>query len=129
MTRTSRNTKQKELMNIELGKLNVFFTAEDFYKILKKKDQNIGIATVYRHLRNLEEQKKIHSYLCDRKTVYSREHESHCHFVCKSCNQMTHFNIDSLDPIKKKVKGDICHFEMSISGYCEKCLKKDKNVV
>jgi len=37
----SRKTKQKERLQIELDKFNTFFTAEDLFWKIKKKDSKI----------------------------------------------------------------------------------------
>jgi Fur family ferric uptake transcriptional regulator len=120
----SRKTKQKELMEKLLNSMNVFFSAEDFFKIVQKKDSQIGIATVYRFLNDLKKKNKIHLYTCDRRTLYSREKNSHCHYICEKTGKIIHFDIDSLDFLKKikdKIPGTITSFQLEIRGTCEKC--------
>ena len=48
--RQSRTTKQKAILEEELATKKTFFSAEEFYVILKNKYPQIGIATVYRFL-------------------------------------------------------------------------------
>jgi Fur family ferric uptake transcriptional regulator len=120
----SRKTKQKELMESLVNQMNVFFSAEDFFKIVQKKDSQIGIATVYRFLNSLKKKNKIHLYTCDRRTLYSREKNSHCHYICEKTGKIIHFDIDSLDFLKKikdKIPGTITSFQLEIRGTCEKC--------
>jgi Fur family transcriptional regulator, ferric uptake regulator len=117
-----RKTKQKELIEEEVKKLDSFFTAEELFKRVNQKDKKIGIATVYRFLRNLKKKEKLHSYLCNRKTVYSKEENNHCHFVCQKCGEIKHFDVKSLDFLK--IKESICHFQIDVHGTCKKCLKK-----
>lgn len=117
----SRNTYQKELLNEEVGKFNSFFNAEDLFKKVIRRDKNIGIATVYRFLRDLTERRKIHSFICDRKTIYSIGRKNHCHFICEKCGKIEHIDINSLDFVKNKVNGAICHFQIDINGICNKC--------
>ena len=124
MVKKSRKTKQRELMQFEISTFTSFFTADELYEKIKKKDHNVGIATVYRYLKDLRKKKELHSYLCNRKTVYSREKNNHCHFICQKCNQTTHFNIDKIDFLKTKIKGEICHFQIDVYGICEKCLSQ-----
>lgn len=118
-----RRTKQKELILSEIESLNAFFTAEELFARLRKKDPKLGIATIYRFLHNLKTKNQLHSYLCNRKAVYSKEESSHCHFVCQKCKKTTHLSIDSLDFLKNKIRGSVCHFQIDISGLCEDCSK------
>jgi Fur family ferric uptake transcriptional regulator len=124
MIRKSRNTKQKEVIEQILSSMNSFFTAEDIYKLVKKKDNQIGIATVYRFLNGLKKENKLYSYICDRKTLYSKEKKSHCHFTCEKTGKIIHFDIDNIDFLKKvkeKIPGSITSFQLEVRGVCEKC--------
>jgi len=121
MVRKSRNTKQKEIIQKEITKLTSFFTAEELLGKVNKKDSKIGIATIYRFLKEAQNKGAIHSYTCNRKTIYSTKKNSHCHFTCEKCGKIKHIDIQSLDFIKNKIKGSICHFQIDVSGVCEKC--------
>jgi Fe2+ or Zn2+ uptake regulation protein len=120
MARQSRETLQKKVLKREIQRFNRFFTAEELHARVK----NIGIATVYRFLKEAEQNHELHSYLCDRKMVYSRSKDDHCAFVCQRCNKRTHFDISSVDFFKKKVPGSLCHFQLEVHGLCDSCLKK-----
>ena len=119
-----RNTNQKEIIEKEIKRLHSFFDAEKLYKEVSKKNKKIGIATVYRFLKKLAEEGKVHSYSCDRKVIYSSNVKSHCHFICEKCGDINHINLKKLDFIQKEIKGDICHFQIDITGVCDKCLNK-----
>jgi len=127
MVKKSRKTKQKELIQSEISTFTSLFTADDLFDKIRKKDKTIGIATVYRFLKDLRKRKELHSYVCDRKMVYSREKNNHCHFICQKCDTVTHFNIDKIDFLQTKIKGDICHFQIDVYGICNKCLQHEKN--
>jgi Fur family ferric uptake transcriptional regulator len=126
MVKKSRKTKQKELIESEVKTFTSLFTADELFDKIKKKDNTIGIATVYRLLKDLRKKKELHSYVCERKMIYSREKNNHCHFICQKCDQITHFNIEKIDFLKSKIKGDICHFQIDVHGICDKCLKNNK---
>lgn len=123
----SRNTRQKEILNEEIQKEKSFFTADEIHKKIKKKDNKIGIATVYRFLKDLSKKENIHSYLCNKKTIYSIDNKSHCHFVCEKCGEITHFNVKKIDFIEKSLSEEICHFQIDVKGICKKCKKKDND--
>jgi len=121
---TLRKTNQKKLIEEEIKSLHSFFDAEKLYMRVSKKNKKIGIATVYRFLKKLTEEGKIHSYSCNRKIIYSTNVRSHCHFICENCGNIKHINLKKLDFLQKEVKGDICHFQIDITGVCEKCQTK-----
>ena len=89
MARISRETKQKQIIRSELKRFNSFFAAEDLYAKIKNKDSNVGLATVYRFLNELAKKEDLHSYLCNRKTVYSTHKNNHFHFICKNYGRLS----------------------------------------
>ena len=121
-----RNTRQKELLSEEIIKFKTFFTAEEFFDKTSKKDSRLGIATVYRFLNDLENKRQIHSYICNRKKLYSLNHKSHCHFICEKCSKIEHIEINSLDFLKNKISGmgSMCHFQIDVIGICNNCKEK-----
>ena len=121
MVKKSRKTRQRDLIQSEISTFTSFFTADQLYENIKKKDSTIGIATVYRLLKELRKKQALHSYICDRKMIYSPEKDNHCHFICQQCEEVTHFTVDKIDFLKKKIKGDICHFQIDVYGTCDKC--------
>lgn len=123
MAKLSRETKQKNLIKNEFDKINSLFTAEDLH--LKLENKGIGIATVYRFLKEPRNSGKLFVYNCDRRMLYSKEKISHCHFLCQKCNKIFHINIDSFDFLKKKIKGDIHQFQIDVKGICENCSKQN----
>tara|TARA_Y100000310_G_scaffold249360_1_gene255413 strand:- start:234 stop:602 length:369 start_codon:yes stop_codon:yes gene_type:complete len=120
----SRKTNQKRMIEKEIDNLSSFFDVEKLYRQVSKKNKRIGIATVYRFLKKLTEEGKIHSYSCNRKIIYSSNIKSHCHFICENCGNIKHINLKKLDFMQKEVKGNICHFQIDITGVCEKCQTK-----
>jgi Fur family ferric uptake transcriptional regulator len=126
MVKKSRKTRQKELIQAGIDTFTSLFTAEELFDKVRKKDSSIGIATVYRFLKDLRKKRELHSYVCDRRMIYSRQKNSHCHFICQKCGRVVHFDVDRVDFLKKKIGGDICHFQIDVHGICEGCLHKTK---
>tara|TARA_B100000029_G_C16938598_1_gene727867 strand:- start:39 stop:407 length:369 start_codon:yes stop_codon:yes gene_type:complete len=119
-----RITKQKRIMNESLDKFDKFFDAVDLHNEVSKK-MNIGIATIYRYLSDLEKESKIHWYMCKGRKVYSKSRSNHVHFICESCNSNKHVKIEKIDFISN-FKNKICHFQLDMFGVCDKCSSKDK---
>ncbi len=126
MVKKSRKTKQKELIQSEISTFTSLFTADELFDKIKKKDDTIGIATVYRFLKDLRKKKELHSYVCERKMIYSKDKNNHCHFICQRCEKITHFNIEKIDFLQTKIKGEICHFQIDVYGICDECLTHNK---
>ena len=122
MSKQSRKTKQKGLITNEISFMDSFFTAEDIHKKIRRKDSKIGIATVYRLLRQLKKENKLHHYSCGKKTIFSIDERNHSHFACEKCGKVFHINVKSLDFFKEAVKGKACHFQLDVYGICENCL-------
>ena len=120
-----RETRQKKMIESEIEKTRVFFTAEELHERLQKKDSKLGIATVYRFLKALKKERKLHTYLCERKYLYSKEKLSHTHFICEKCGITTHLPMNKVDFLRDLHLGDICHFQLEVSGVCKQC--KNKN--
>lgn len=124
MPRQSRNTKQKQIIQESVNKINSFFNAEELHEEVTKKDKNIGIATIYRYLKEAQKKGELFSYVCNRKKTYSKGKRSHCHFVCEKTGKVIHFDLDNIDFIKDKIPGSISSFQLEVKGTCNECIKK-----
>src|SRR3989339_818272 len=120
----SRNTKQKTELENDLKRISGFFTAEEFHNHALKRLPYTGIATIYRFLKEKTKKRELHSYMCDKRTVYSNSSNNHCHFICQICGKKQHIDIRDVGRIKRNIKGTICHFQIDVTGVCERCREK-----
>lgn len=116
-----RMTKQKRILYEEIKQFSSFFNAYELHARVVKKDQSIGLATVYRFLNTLESDGGIHSFMCDKKKIYSNNKRSHTHFKCEKCGNIKHIQIKNVDFLHQLVNAEICHFHIELSGTCSKC--------
>jgi Fe2+ or Zn2+ uptake regulation protein len=116
-----RETVQKKIIENAVNSTKAFFSAEELYKKIKKNHPSIGIATIYRFLKLMQNERKIHTYLCDRKNLYSKKEMNHSHFKCEKCGTTKHIQIDKADFLKHFKDSDVCHIQIEISGICDKC--------
>lgn len=132
----TRNTKQKRLI-FDCIKANGgrHLTVEEIYNLIKKHDEKISIATVYRNLRLLEEQgvvKKV--YMAeDAPSFYElsgSDTHAHHHLVCSDCGAIIDFDQDLLESLEKTIEEKkgflIKDHRVVFYGICEKCRKKVK---
>jgi len=111
----NRNTRQKELIQSHVEKMKGFFHVEELYDSIKTEDESIGLATIYRNLKQLVADGTLHSYMCDRRAVYSKT-KQHCHFIDEATGDVTHFEIANLDFLKNKLPGSITSFQIEVRG-------------
>jgi len=123
MGRQNRVTRQKESIVQELKKINSFFDAEQLYERVKQKERSIGIATIYRFLKEANDKGELFAYTCNRRTVYSKGKKSHCHFECEKTGKIIHFEVDNIDFLKDKIPGTITSFQLEVKGVCNNCEK------
>jgi Fe2+ or Zn2+ uptake regulation protein len=121
MGRQNRTTRQKEEIAKELEKIDSFFSAEDLYEKINKVDKNLGMATIYRYLKEANDAGDLFAYTCNRRTVYSKGKKSHCHFECEKTGKIIHFEIDNIDFLKDKIPGTITSFQLEVKGVCNNC--------
>ena len=109
-------------------------SAEDVYKILRKNDSEIGLATVYRALDLLSELgilvKVEFGDGCARYELNTADptvHHHH-HLICLKCKKVIEFEEDLLDDLEediaKKSGFQILNHEVKFFGYCSECRKK-----
>lgn len=105
---------------------NQHIGAEDVYKKLLEQDEEIGLATVYRVLNQLDDAGIIHRHHFEGgKSVFELSQKSHHdHLVCLDCGKVIEFE----DPIIEKRQEDIAkengieltNHSLYLYGRCQK---------
>jgi Fe2+ or Zn2+ uptake regulation protein len=114
-------TKQKRGIQACIEQCDTFFSAEELYGVITKKYSKLGIASVYRYLKQAEKKGELHAYVCDRRKIYSTSKKDHCHFTCERCSMVRHIHPKKLDFLKNEIDGTICHVQIDIVGVCSRC--------
>lgn len=120
MGRVSRETKQKQSMADAIESQRAFFTAAQLHEMVASE---IGIATVYRYLKDEAKRGKLHAYRCGKSTIYSAKKSAHCHFLCTRCKRVEHIAVEEAHFLKNIRAGTACHFQIDIHGICNACLR------
>ncbi len=130
-----RNTKQKSLI-MQCLKENELshITIDELYAKVKEIDSHIGIATIYRNLKLLEEQGLVNKvvFSVDSAPCYElidgKLSHTHHHLICKKCQKVMDFEDDLLDAIEKIIevtKGfKISDHRVIFYGTCKDCLQE-----
>jgi Fur family ferric uptake transcriptional regulator len=125
-------TRQREKI------LNAFLIArrhlsvEELYDIVKKKDPNIGQATVFRTLKllceaDIAKEVELGGKILRYELKYGHQH--HDHLVCIKCGE----SIEALDPEIEKLQNRLCkkfrflpkRHRLEIFGICRRCRQKE----
>tara|TARA_Y100000766_G_C18605186_1_gene458644 strand:+ start:248 stop:676 length:429 start_codon:yes stop_codon:yes gene_type:complete len=79
-------------------------SADDIHNNLVKKDENIGLATIYRVLTQLEEAGLIQkNHFDDNSSSYEIKKRHHDHLICNVCGKIVEFTDDDLEELQEKI--------------------------
>ncbi len=105
-----RKSAQRKIILEELQKLDTHPTAKQLYKIVEKRLPNVGLATIYRNLDFLEQNKKILKLKSkENEARYDGRADKHCHLICRECGSI----LDLMDVDKIIIKSK----ELEQSGF------------
>ncbi|MCT4598398.1 MAG: transcriptional repressor [Vallitalea sp.] len=121
--------QRKKVIEILISNSNRHVSAEDIYTLIKDKDDNIGLATIYRTIKILEDKGiLIRHDFGNGEAKYEfvmKEKEKHDHLICKQCGkiiEMAGILPENLNQKVLKEKGFYCkEFHLIIYGYCDEC--------
>lgn len=118
-----RNTSQKEKIFNNLFKRSDHPTTKQIYDDLK--NEGIGQATIYRNLKKLIDEGKVIEIIdSNHVSHFDALKSKHCHFVCRSCKEITDVSVDEL--FKENLDFIVDYNNVTLNGICQKCLKKGK---
>ncbi len=124
--------QRKEILQIFIeNKNDHHLSAEEVYEILKTKDFDFGLATVYRNVELLSSLGILSRVnFDDGRTRYElnsadpRTHQHH-HLICLKCRKIIEFEEDLLENLEKVINEksgfDIVNHEVKFYGYCSDC--------
>lgn len=128
---TCRNLKhseqRKEILNIFL-KSERHLTAEELYRMVKKRYPSIGYATIYRTLKllcdcEISRELKLEDGTTRYEHLYGHEH--HDHLICIKCGKFIEIispEIERLQEVLAKAKGFILkRHRLQMYGICKRC--------
>jgi len=123
-------TRQREEILEAFLKIEEHPSTEDLYKVIKRKNPNIGHATVFRTLKLLTEAGIAREIdLGDRRVRFEHGHghRHHDHLVCQVCSKL----IETVNPEIERLQDDLCKkfdfiptsYRLQIFGICKECKK------
>ena len=121
-------SRQRDLILKALRENVVHPTAEFIYTVLKEKEPNLSLATVYRNLNLLANEgiiRKIEGL--DGVAHFDHNTHNHYHFICSKCNKVYDVPYDIAPDLAEKVlaatgmAAESC--EITFKGLCCDCKK------
>jgi len=86
----ARGTRQAQALAVVLASMPGFCSAQEIHAELRRKDEQVGLTTVYRHLQALSEAGDVDSIRDDNGEILYRRCETtahHHHLTCRSCGR------------------------------------------
>ncbi len=124
-------SRQREVILQTLKSNVVHPTAEYLYAILKEKEPNISLATLYRNLNQLAENdiiKKIDGL--EPSSHFDHNTHEHYHFICEKCKRVYDISADVAPDVIRKTEENtgflVKKHDIVFSGLCKDCLEQIK---
>lgn len=123
---TTKITKQGSEIFKLINNSSGHMTADQIHSELKDKDISIGIATVYRNLNSLFEQRLINRVKHpDLGYIYDKNTNDHYHIRCIECDMISDLDVPRQTHLQLLAEQD-SHFqvlshEIIFEGICPKC--------
>jgi Fur family ferric uptake transcriptional regulator len=123
-----RNTPERDQVVKLVFSIHDHFDVDELYLQLRRQNDKISKATVYRTIPLLLESGLIQeAYFEDGHVHYEHiyGHEHHCHLRCLDCGKVVEFTEKAVTGVEEKV-GDRFDFlvtghRLEVQGYCVKC--------
>lgn len=115
--------KNKETIYKKLDELKTHPTVYELYEELKKTHPNIGIATIYRNLGKLLDEKRIIKISSpNEKDRFDATIKNHHHARCIICGHLKDINMDINFKVKEDIK--LVGIDVSVKYICEDCARR-----
>jgi Fe2+ or Zn2+ uptake regulation protein len=127
--RGGRMTPQRRMILEALEQLDSHPTAEELFNIVRQRNPDLHLSTVYRTLRWLEQEALISTCWFEdepRQERFDPSHaDEHHHFRCTACNRVTEFDSPMLKILQtqfeKKFGGRVDSISLTLYGLCPDC--------
>ncbi len=126
-----KSTRQRRLVVERVFSTHTHFSAEGLFELLRKEDESISKATVYRTLALLTESRLLEPIDFGKGYKYYEHvlgHSHHDHLVCIRCGRIKEFEDDTIEEIQvdvsRKMRFKPMSHSLKIFGSCRRCSMK-----
>jgi Fur family transcriptional regulator, ferric uptake regulator len=128
-----RSTRQREAIAAVLHDVAGFRSAQEIHDELRRRGNQVGLATVYRQLGSLADRGEVDVlHTGGGETVYRRcaAEAHHHHLVCRSCGTTVEFEGPEIERLAERVAKraefeDVSH-TVEILGTCKDCARRGR---
>lgn len=119
-----------KILEILAKSQNQHLSAEEIYKILLKKKEDIGVATIYRVLTQCEQAGLVQRLQFEggRSVFELASTDHHDHLVCVRCGVIEEFRDNTIEKRQKDISAkagfEMVEHSMVLYGLCPKCQAK-----
>ncbi len=126
--KSTRITKQRQLILEEVKKSKSHPTADMIYESVRKELPSISLGTVYRNLERLAEQGMINKlYIDSNRMRFDADLWDHSHIQCIVCGNVDDINVHSdvsWEQITTDLQYQILGHKVEFIGKCPKCINE-----
>lgn len=126
-----RSTNQRKLVSDVFFAQQGHLSIDDVLALVRKRDERVGYATVYRTMRLLVEcglATERHFGGSTTRFEVSEHDEHHDHLICSGCKRIVEFENDAIEALQEKVAKrhgfTLQSHKLELYGLCPKCAKK-----
>ena len=122
-----------KVLEVLRGRAGSHLCAEEVYRFLGEQGHEIGLATVYRVLAQLDEVGAISRQMFDgSKAVYEINNGAHHdHIVCLKCGHVREFDDDLIEVRQREIAATngyrLAQHNLTLYGYCADCERATQN--
>ena len=123
-----RNTSEREQVVRAVFSIHDHFDVDELYLLLRRQNEKISKATIYRTIPLLLESGLIQeAHFEDGHMHYEHiyGHDHHCHLRCLECGKVLEFTEETVKHVEDKVEEHYDFFvtghKLDVYGYCTKC--------
>ncbi|HEY8278038.1 MAG TPA: transcriptional repressor [Bdellovibrionota bacterium] len=120
-------TGQREAIIAEFLRAGGHISAEELFRIVKKKFSGVGLASVYRTINSLVEAGlAVERRFLDRASVYELQHggHHHDHLICLRCRKIFEFENEAIEDQQRKVAEGLGFalkdHKLELYGWCQR---------
>ena len=127
-----RNSKQRQLVLEAVKSVHSHPTAEEVFQMVREKNPNISLGTVYRNLNLLSEMGLIMKLdLGCESDHFDGECKEHGHFICKKCGAIQDLPCESSQKVREilnsEMQQEMQTIYLTVVGLCKKCILGNNN--
>ena len=120
-------TNQRKVIISEFVRSGGHLSAEELFRVVKKKAAGVGLASVYRTINSLVEAGlAVERRFLDRTSVYELEDPGHHHdhLICMRCRKIFEFENEPIEELQRKVAEGLGFtlkdHKLELYGWCQR---------